>query len=178
MGDSLGIIPVFLLLTDPNRMVRNAALQALDELGWRPSTAKERDVYSSAKQSTPMTIVLGEDERDIRDLSAFTLRWAGYQVFRATNGEEAVEMALEHQPDLVLLDVRMPRMTGYEACRVLKSRVETNHIPVVFLSAKGQEREIQQGLEAGAEEYLLKPFAPDPLINRIKAIFRKVYQHD
>jgi HEAT repeat protein/ActR/RegA family two-component response regulator len=178
MDDSLGIIPVFLLLTDPTWIVRNAAAKALDELDWRPSTVEERAVYSSAKQSIPKTIVLGEDERDIRDLSAFTLRRAGYEVFAAGDGEEAVEMALKFQPDLVLLDVRMPRMTGYEACRELKSRVETNHIPVVFLSAKGQEREIQQGLDAGAEDYLLKPYAPDQLINRIKAVFRKVYHHD
>ncbi len=118
-------------------------------------------------------ILIAEDERDIRDLLAFTLRFAGHEVFAATNGEEAVELAPKVKPDLVLMDVRMPRMTGYEACRMLKSNPDLKDIPVVFLSAKGQESEIQQGLDAGAEAYLLKPFAPDQLTNRVKAILGK-----
>jgi len=118
-------------------------------------------------------ILIAEDERDIRDLIAFTLRFAGYEVFVATNGEEAVELAPQVNPDLVLMDVRMPRMTGYEACRAMKARPDLHDIPVVFLSAKGQESEIQQGLDAGAEEYLLKPFAPDQLTIRVKAILGK-----
>jgi len=118
-------------------------------------------------------ILIAEDERDIRDLIAFTLRFAGYEVFVATNGEEAVELAPQVNPDLVLMDVRMPRMTGYEACRAMKARPDLRDIPVVFLSAKGQESEIQQGLDAGAEEYLLKPFAPDQLTIRVKAILGK-----
>jgi CheY-like chemotaxis protein len=76
-------------------------------------------------------------------------------------------------PDLVLMDVRMPRMTGYEACKIMKATPDLRDIPVVFLSAKGQESEIQQGLEAGAEEYLLEPFAPDQLTNRVKVILGK-----
>ena len=118
-------------------------------------------------------ILIAEDERDIRDLVAFTLRFAGYEVFTATNGEEAIELAPQVKPDLVLMDVRMPRMTGYEACRALKANPDLKDIPVVFLSAKGQESEIQQGLESGAEDYLLKPFAPDQLTNRVKAILVK-----
>jgi CheY-like chemotaxis protein len=82
-------------------------------------------------------------------------------------------MAPRVNPDLVLMDVRMPRMTGYEACRALKADPYLKDIPVIFLSAKGQESEIQQGLDAGAEEYLLKPFAPDQLTNRVKAILGK-----
>lgn len=118
-------------------------------------------------------ILIAEDERDIRDLVAFTLRFSGYEVFTATNGEEAVDLAQKVHPDLILMDVRMPRMTGYEACKLLKANADVREIPVVFLSAKGQESEIQQGLEAGAEEYLLKPFAPDQLTNRVKAILVK-----
>lgn len=118
-------------------------------------------------------ILIAEDERDIRDLVAFTLRFAGYEVFAAANGEEAVKMAPEVNPDLILMDVRMPRMTGYEACKVMKQNPDLKDIPVVFLSAKGQENEIQQGLDAGAEEYLLKPFAPDQLTSHIKAILAK-----
>jgi DNA-binding response OmpR family regulator len=115
-------------------------------------------------------ILVAEDERDIRDLITFTLRFAGHEVVTANNGEEAVEKTLQEQPDLVLLDVRMPRMTGYEACRLIKAGDTTQGIPVVFLSAKGQESEVQAGLEAGAVEYILKPFSPDQLTARVKVI--------
>jgi CheY-like chemotaxis protein len=118
-------------------------------------------------------ILIAEDERDIRDLVAFTLRFAGHEVFAASNGEEAVELAPKVNPDLILMDVRMPRMTGYEACKILKADPTLKDIPVVFLSAKGQENEIQQGLSSGAEDYLLKPFAPDQLTSRVKAILAK-----
>ena len=118
-------------------------------------------------------ILIAEDERDIRDLIAFTLRFAGYEVLAASNGEEAVEVATNVNPDLILMDVRMPRMTGYEACKVMKSNPDLKDIPVVFLTARGQESEIQQGLDAGAEEYLLKPFAPDQLTSRVKAVLAK-----
>jgi CheY-like chemotaxis protein len=101
------------------------------------------------------------------------LRFAGYEVVAANNGEEAVQMASREFPDLILLDVRMPRMTGYDACRAIKANPELKDIPVVFLSAKGQESEIQTGLDAGAEEYLLKPFAPDQLTDRVRAILAK-----
>ena len=118
-------------------------------------------------------ILIAEDERDIRDLVAFTLRFAGHEVFAASNGEEAVEMAPNVNPDLILMDVRMPRMTGYEACKAMKANPDLKDIPVVFLSAKGQETERQQGLDAGAEEYLLKPFAPDQVTAQIKIILAK-----
>ena len=118
-------------------------------------------------------ILIAEDERDIRDLVAFTLRFAGHEVTAATNGEEAVELAPKINPDLILMDVRMPRMTGYEACKIMKTMPGIKEVPVVFLTARGQESEIQQGLGAGAEEYLLKPFAPDQLTERVKAILAK-----
>ena len=118
-------------------------------------------------------ILIAEDERDIRDLVAFTLRFAGHDVFAASNGEEAVELAPRVNPDLILMDVRMPRMTGYEACKILKADPDLKDIPVVFLSAKGQDNEIQQGLDSGAEDYLLKPFAPDQLTSRVKVILAK-----
>ena len=118
-------------------------------------------------------ILIAEDEPDIRDLVAFTLRFAGYEVVTCSNGEEAVELANKEVPDLILLDVRMPRLTGYDACKKIKDTPELKDIPVVFLSAKGQEAEIQSGMEAGAEEYLLKPFAPDQLTDRVRVILAK-----
>ncbi len=115
-------------------------------------------------------ILIAEDERDIRDLITFTLRFANYEVVAASNGEEAVSLAKQEVPDLILMDVRMPRMTGYEACAMIKAELNLKNIPVIFLSAKGQDSEIQAGLEAGAVEYLLKPFAPDQLTARIETI--------
>jgi two-component system alkaline phosphatase synthesis response regulator PhoP len=121
-------------------------------------------------------ILIAEDEPDIRDLVKFTLTFAGYEVIAVTNGAEAVEAARIEKPDMVLMDVRMPRMTGYEACAEMKADPELKHIPVVFLSAKGQESEIQIGLEAGAVEYLLKPFAPMELTERVGVLLEK-YKH-
>jgi len=118
-------------------------------------------------------IVIAEDEPDIRELIAFTLRFAGHEVITGSNGEEGYELTKKEKPDLSMFDVRMPKMTGYEACKKIKADPEIAHIPVVFLSAKGQENEIEQGLAAGAEEYLLKPFAPDQLTEHVKAILAK-----
>ncbi len=115
-------------------------------------------------------ILVAEDERDIRDLITFTLQFAGHQVITANNGEEAVQLTLREIPDLVLTDVRMPKMTGYEACKLITADPTTAHIPVVFLSAKGQEAEVQTGLDSGADEYLLKPFAPDQLTRKVAEI--------
>ncbi|MBN1488248.1 MAG: response regulator [Anaerolineae bacterium] len=119
-------------------------------------------------------ILVAEDERDIRDLIAFTLQFAGYEVEKASNGEQAVQMAPDVQPDLILMDVRMPRMTGYEACKKLKENPLTENIPVVFLSAKGQESEIEEGLDVGAQDYILKPFAPDELTEQVERILKEI----
>ncbi len=115
-------------------------------------------------------ILIAEDERDIRELVMFTLKFAGFEVTAVNNGEEAVAAARNETPDLILLDGRMPKLSGYEACEQLKADPQLKDIPVVFLSAKGQEAEIQAGLKAGAVEYLLKPFAPDDLIARVKQL--------
>jgi len=118
-------------------------------------------------------ILIAEDEPDIRELVTFMLRFAGYEVVAAANGEDAVLTAARELPDLVLLDVRMPRMTGYEACRLMRANPDLRNVPVVFLSAKGQDTEIRSGMDAGAEEYLLKPFSPMDLTNRVRAILAR-----
>ena len=115
-------------------------------------------------------ILIAEDERDIRELITFTLKFAGHEVFPTSNGEEAYQTATQILPDLIMLDVRMPRMTGYEVCEQIKSNHKTQYIPVVFLSAKGQESEVQMGIEVGADEYILKPFSPEQLVERVKSI--------
>jgi DNA-binding response OmpR family regulator len=119
-------------------------------------------------------ILIAEDERDIRELVSYSLQFGGFTVVQATNGVEAVEQAQKELPDLILMDVRMPKMTGYEACRQIKTIDTLRDIPIVFLSAKGQESEIQTGLEVGAEEYILKPFAPDELVKQVQAVLERV----
>lgn len=131
---------------------------------------------SNQEYSNPMSdplILVAEDERDIRELIVFTLQLSGLSVVDVPNGQEAVLKATEIKPDLILMDVRMPKMTGYEACKALKANDATKHIPVVFLSAKGQEIEVNTGLDLGAEEYFLKPFAPDELAERVNKILTK-----
>lgn len=119
-------------------------------------------------------ILVAEDERDIRELIKFTLTFAGHQITEASNGEEAVQLAKEVLPDLILTDVRMPKMTGYEACSVIKNDEATKHIPVVILSAKGQDEEIDKGRDAGADDYIVKPFAPDQLTARVAEILGRL----
>ncbi|MBZ0278648.1 MAG: response regulator [Anaerolineae bacterium] len=118
-------------------------------------------------------ILVAEDERDIRELINFTLVFAGHQVTQAANGAEALDLAPKVKPDLIMMDVRMPRMTGYEACRQMKQIPEIKDVPVVFLSAKGQDEEVQTGLDVGAAAYILKPFAPEELTRRVAEILAK-----
>src|SRR5215470_17290501 len=117
-------------------------------------------------------ILVAEDERDIRELINFTLVFAGHQVTQAANGAEALELAPKVKPDLIMMDVRMPKMTGYEACRQMKQIPEVRDIPVVFLSAKGQDEERQTGIDAGAVAYITKPFAPEDLTRQIGEILK------
>ena len=121
----------------------------------------------------PAKILIAEDERDIRELVKYSLTFAGFEVIEASNGIEAVDRTVAEKPDLILMDVRMPKMTGYEACKQLKAMDEVKDIPVIFLSAKGQESEIQQGLDVGAVEYILKPFAPDYLTDRVNEVLKR-----
>ncbi len=118
-------------------------------------------------------ILIAEDERDIRELIEMTLMFAGHQVFKTSNGAELVEKAPSILPDLIMTDVRMPKMTGYQACLELKKIDAVKDTPVVFLSAKGQESEIETGLDVGAYDYILKPFAPDVLAQRVSEILKK-----
>lgn len=117
-------------------------------------------------------ILIAEDEKDIRDLIMLTLQFSGFEVVSARDGAEAVELAPTAKFDLIMMDVRMPRMTGYEACREIKKMDGMDQIPVIFLSAKGQETEVQEGIEAGAVAYVLKPFAPDQLIRKINEVLK------
>lgn len=119
-------------------------------------------------------ILVADDEPDVLFMTAFSLRTVGgFEVVEARNGLEAVEKAQQEHPDLIVLDIKMPRMNGYEACRRLKEIPELRDVPIIFLSAKGQRQEIEEGLSLGAADYILKPFAPEELITKVRGILRK-----
>lgn len=119
-------------------------------------------------------ILVADDEPDVLFMTAFSLRTVGgFEVIEARNGLEAVEKAQQEQPDLIVLDIKMPRMNGYEACRRLREIPQLRDVPIIFLSAKGQRQEVEEGLNLGAADYILKPFAPEELITKVGEILRK-----
>ena len=115
-------------------------------------------------------ILIADDEPHILKLVAFTLGNHGFEIVTASDGGEAVAVAEAEQPDLILLDVMMPVMTGYEAARAICDNPKTAHIPIVMLSAKSQQREIAEGLTCGASEYICKPFTPKDLVQKVSEI--------
>lgn len=116
------------------------------------------------------TILVADDEKHIRELIEITLQQNDYHVLSAADGESALELATRERPQLALLDIRMPRMDGYEVCRQIKQDPALNNMPVIFISAKAQEDEIKMGYEAGAQDYLLKPFDMDDLLLCVKRL--------
>ena len=115
-------------------------------------------------------ILIAEDDRDIRELVVLTLGFSGFTVTGVEDGRFAAEEATQNSYDLILLDVNMPRMTGYEACSEIRKNGLNRETPVLILSAAGQEEERQRGLDAGANGYVMKPFAPDMLIQTINTL--------
>ncbi len=121
--------------------------------------------------SAPSALILvADDDEDIRRLLRFRLERAGYGVVEARDGEEALALALEHRPDLAVMDVMMPKATGYEVTRRLREDESTRRIPVILLTARAQEADVSRGFEAGADDYLRKPFSPQELRARVQAI--------
>jgi DNA-binding response OmpR family regulator len=117
--------------------------------------------------TAPPRLVVADDEADIRKLVSFTLRRRGHTVLEARSGDEAYDLIAAEHPDLAILDVMMPGMTGVEVARKLHERSDLAAIPVVLLSAKGQAREIAEGLESGATAYVVKPFTPSALAQKV-----------
>jgi DNA-binding response OmpR family regulator len=112
-------------------------------------------------------VLVVDDEVNITQILEFSIGSEGYEVLSASNGEEAVEKARREQPDLIILDIMMPRIDGYETCRILKANPLTKNIPVVLLTAKGRDIDKRLGYEVGATDYIIKPFSPSKLIERI-----------
>lgn len=118
-------------------------------------------------------IIIIEDEADIRDVLEYNLEREGYKVLTAVDGQKGLELIQEKIPDLVLLDLMLPKLDGLEVCRRLKNDAETTSIPIIMVSAKGEERDIVLGLELGADDYISKPFSPKELLARVKAVIRR-----
>jgi phosphate regulon transcriptional regulator PhoB len=118
-------------------------------------------------------VLIVEDERDIRDLVLFHLEREGFQVSSASSGEDALRQVRHATPDLVLLDLMLPAMGGLEVCRKLRQDPATVALPIVMLTAKGDEVDRVLGLELGADDYIVKPFSPKELLARVRAVLRR-----
>ena len=118
-------------------------------------------------------ILIADDEPNQLELMSFNLSNAGYSIIKAANGKEAIELIENHSPDLIILDWMMPKMSGIDVCRTLRSRSETKQIPIIILSARSEDSDKSLGLDTGADDYISKPFSPKELISRVKALLRR-----
>jgi two-component system alkaline phosphatase synthesis response regulator PhoP len=125
-------------------------------------------VSSAVRKARPL-VLIAEDDEDILQMVVFDLEDEGYEVLTARDGDAAVALALEQMPDLILLDVAMPGLDGYEVTRRLRAEKSTSGTPVVLLTARAQVRDVILGFEAGANDYVTKPFRPEELRTRLQA---------
>ena len=118
-------------------------------------------------------VLIADDEPNQLELLSYNLGRSEFEVIRATDGQQALEMIEDHHPDLVILDWMMPGMSGIDVCRTLRGRPETRLLPIILLSARGEEGDRTLGLDIGADDYISKPFSPRELISRVKALLRR-----
>ncbi|MDG6102068.1 response regulator [Dactylosporangium aurantiacum] len=119
-------------------------------------------------------ILVADDDMDIRDLVAFKLEQAGYDVVAVDNGLAALTEATKNPPDLVVLDVMMPGMSGIDVCRQLRLDAGTKALPIILLTARAQEGDVEVGFGAGADDYIVKPFSPRELVSRVEAVLARM----
>ncbi len=124
------------------------------------------------------TILIVDDERDILDLIEYNLRKEGFDVITAEDGEEGIRLAKMHRPDLVLLDIMMPKMDGIEVVDQLRLNPDTKDVPVIFLTARSDEKTEVKGLDRGADDFLTKPISTTKLVSRIKAVMRRYAEEE
>jgi two-component system phosphate regulon response regulator PhoB len=124
------------------------------------------------------TVLIVEDEEDVLELVRYHLDRDGYHIETATSGEEALTKAKAKLPNLVILDLMLPGIDGLTVCKKLKNDSKTEHIPVIMLTAKGEETDIVTGLEMGAEDYVTKPFSPKVLVARVRRVLHRVVSRD
>ncbi|MDC7224405.1 MAG: response regulator transcription factor [Spirochaetales bacterium] len=118
-------------------------------------------------------LLVVEDEVDIRELISFNLEMCGYEVIRASDGMEGWEKARSENPDLIVLDLMLPGIDGFEVCKRLRGEKSTQNIPIIMLTARSEEENMVKGLELGADDYVTKPFSPRVLVARVKAVLRR-----
>ena len=123
--------------------------------------------------SSGRRILIIEDESDVADLLALSLRKAGFNTSAVPDGASGLQNARDNRPDLIILDLMLPKMSGLEVCRILKADTATSHIPILMLTAKAEEIDRIVGLEFGADDYVTKPFSPREVMLRIRAILRR-----
>jgi DNA-binding response OmpR family regulator len=127
--------------------------------------------HTAAVTDAPRPLVLvADDDDDIRALVSYRMEKAGFEVVRARDGEEALQLASELLPALAILDVMMPKADGYEVTRRLREQETTSRMPIILLTARSQEADVQRGFEAGADDYIRRPFSPQELRARVQAI--------
>ncbi|MBO6537443.1 MAG: response regulator transcription factor [Balneolaceae bacterium] len=119
------------------------------------------------------TILVVDDEKDLLDLIEYNLKKEGFKVLKAENGKEGIEVAKEHKPDLVLLDIMMPKMDGLEAVEIMRKDDDLKRIPIIFLTARSDENTEIEGLNKGGDDFITKPISTTKLVSRIKAVMRR-----
>jgi len=119
-------------------------------------------------------VLVVDDEKDIIELVSYNLEKEGFKVISATDGEKALESVSSEEPAIIILDLMLPGIDGLDVCRELKRNDQTSSIPIIMLTAKGEESDIVIGLELGADDYITKPFSPRILVARVKAVLRRI----
>lgn len=140
----------------------------------------ERGIYICITVMEPKgkKILIADDEPDILEILEYNLTAEGYTVFKAKDGDEALMQAKQQQPDLIILDVMMPRKTGMEVCQILRSQPGFSNTLIIMLTALSDETSHVKGLEMGADDYVNKPISPKVLISRVNALFRRTFRGD
>jgi CheY-like chemotaxis protein len=133
---------------------------------WRP----RNDVAADAGGQPPVTVLVCDDDPLIRDLLRYRLAERGYRVELAADGAEGLARVAERRPDAVVLDAMMPRIDGFQVLRTLRENPDTRHIPVIFLTARRQERDVLEALRLGADDFINKPFIPEELLSRLSRL--------
>jgi len=119
------------------------------------------------------TILIVEDDENIQQLVGYNLAKAGFNVLYADNGEQALASVKRELPDLMVLDIMLPSLNGFEVCKILRKDPQTRTMPIIMLTAKSEENDVTAGLDLGADDYITKPFSPKILVSRIKSILRR-----
>jgi two-component system phosphate regulon response regulator PhoB len=141
-------------------------LKSMGVFAWGGRMADKKDIEAK--------VLIVDDETAIVTLLKYNMEREGFKVFTTGDGEEALVLVKEHRPDIIVLDWMLPSMTGIDVCKQLRAVDETKNVPIIMLSARGEESDRIRGLDAGADDYMTKPFSPAELVARVRAVFRRI----